>query len=411
MKLTTEEQAMLAGEQGPAVEKAIEIVVALGEIYGADRLVPVESVQVAGVSYKNLGPAGLGFLQDWAGQGAQVRVPTFLNPAGMDLLRWKELGFAEEFARPQLKVVDILGAMGIDTTCTCTPYHIGQVPSLGAHLAWAESSAVSFANSALGARTNREGGPSALAAAICGRTARYGLHCDENRLGTTRVIVNCPVKEPSDWGALGFLVGQQVRDGVPYFRGLEIGEDSISSTPGSPAWDSLKALGAAMAASGAVALYHIEGVTPEAALEPMLRPDHSTIKVASLEPGYLALSGGRTDIDLVWLGCPHASLPEVARLAAVAKGKRFLTDVWITTSRHVRQQAEEAGYVATIEAAGGQVVADTCVVVAPLNGRYRTIATLSAKGASYLPSYLGAEVRYGTWDQLQAAMLTGRWGE
>jgi len=406
---------MLAGEQGPGAQKAMEIVVALGNIYGAAELVPVESVQVAGVSYKNLGPAGLDFLRDWAEQGGRVRVPTLLNPAGMDLRRWRELGFDEAFARPQLQVIEAFANLGVNTTCTCTPYLIGQVPPMGAHLAWAESSAVSFANSALGARTNREGGPSALAAAISGRTAKYGLHLDQNRLATHQVIVNCPVEGLADWGALGFLVGKQVRNGVPYFRAGD-GEwvtgngASITHYP-LPITHYLKSLGAAMAASGAVALYHIEGVTPEAQEKNMLRPDHDTIVIDSLEPGYQALSGGggAIGIDLVWLGCPHASLPEVAQLAAFAAGRRFVPDVWITTGRRVREQAETAGYVAAIETAGGQVVADTCVVVAPVGGRYKTMATLSAKGGYYAPSYLGMKVRYGTWEQLQQVMLTGRW--
>jgi predicted aconitase len=143
----------------------------------------------------------------------------------------------------------------------------------------------------------------------------------------------------------------------------------------------------------------------------MLQPDHTTIVIDDLEPGYRALSGDgtSTDIDLVWLGCPHASLEEVARLAAFAEGRQFVPDVWITTSRRVRERAKEAGYVATIEAAGGEVVADTCVVVAPVSGRYKTMATLSAKGGYYAPSYLGLNVRYGTWEKLQAVMLTGRW--
>lgn len=272
VRLTPKERAMLAGEQGPGVQRAIEIVVALGRIYGAEELVPVESVQVAGVSYKNLGRAGLEFLHEWAQEGGRVRVPTCLNPAGMDLRRWKELGIDETFARPQLQVIEAFAAMGIDVTCTCTPYHIGQVPSPGAHLAWAESSAVSFANSALGARTNREGGPSALAAAISGRTAKYGLHCQENRLGSVEVVVNCPVEEVADWGALGYLVGKQVQNGVPFFSDLgnrTAGELELVSRPDDSPFSSslterLKALGAAMAASGAVALYHIRGVTPEA---------------------------------------------------------------------------------------------------------------------------------------------------
>jgi hypothetical protein len=411
MRLVAEEQGMLAGEMGPGVQKAIEIVVALGKIYGADELAPVESVQVAGVSYKNLGPAGLDFLREWAEQGGKVRVPTFLNPAGMDLRRWRELNFAEDFARPQLQVIEAFATMGIKPTCTCTPYFIGQVPAMGAHLAWAESSAVSFANSALGARTNREGGPSALAAAISGRIARYGLHCDENRLATVEVIVNCPVEALSDWGALGFLVGKQVRNGVPFFRGTALEGDA--ATPEPWLWEKLKALGAAMAASGAVALYHVEGVTPEARTAEMLRPEHSTIVIDDLEPGYRALSGDATatDVDLIWLGCPHASLPEVTRLAAFAEGKQFRPDVWITTSRRVREEAEKAGHVAAIEAAGGEVVADTCMVVAPVGGRYKTMATLSAKGGYYAPSYLGMNVRYGSWEQLQEVMLSGRWSK
>lgn len=419
VRLTPKERAMLAGEQGPGVQRAIEIVVALGRIYGAEELVPVESVQVAGVSYKNLGRAGLEFLHEWAQEGGRVRVPTCLNPAGMDLRRWKELGIDEAFARPQLQVIEAFAAMGIDVTCTCTPYHIGQVPSPGAHLAWAESSAVSFANSALGARTNREGGPSALAAAISGRTAKYGLHCQENRLGSVEVVVNCPVEEVADWGALGYLVGKQVQNGVPFFSDLgnrTAGELELVSRPDDSPFSSslterLKALGAAMAASGAVALYHIRGVTPEARAGNLLRPDHTTVVIDSLEPGREALSqgGATTEIDLVWLGCPHASLPQVARLAAFAEGKRFLPDVWITTSRHVRRQAKDAGYVRAIEAAGGEVVADTCVVVAPVSGRYHTMATESAKAACYAPSYLGMDVRYGSWEQLQRVMLTGRW--
>lgn len=409
MELSGEERAMLAGDFGPGVQKAIEIVAALGAIYDADRLVPVHSVQVAGVSYKNLGPAGLDFLRDWAAQGGRVRVPTFLNPAGMDLQRWRELGFSADFAEPQLQVVDAFAAMGIQTTCTCTPYLIGQVPPAGSHLAWSESSAVSFANSALGARSNREGGPSALAAAISGRTARFGLHRDENRRATVEVRVRCSLDDLADWGALGILVGRQVRDAVPLFRGLPLDGDSTQPQPWT--WEKLKALGAAMAASGAVALYHVEGVTPEARASGVLAPDHRTLEINDLAPGYALLGGGGgpLPIDLVWLGCPHASLDELRRLAEFAAGRRFGTAVWATTGRQVREQAEAAGYVAAIEAAGGEVVADTCVVVAPLAERFHTLATLSGKGAYYSPSYLGMQVRYGTWETLERVMLTGMW--
>ncbi|MBC7249247.1 MAG: aconitase X catalytic domain-containing protein, partial [Anaerolineae bacterium] len=244
MHLTQKEQAMLAGEQGPAIQKAMEIIVALGKIYGATTLVPVTSVQVAGVSYKNLGQAGLDFLREWAAEGAKVRVPTTLNPAGMDLQAWRELGIPEDFARQQKAVIEAYRAMGISPTCSCTPYLVGNVPGFGEHVAWAESSAVSFANSVLGARTNREGGPSALAAAITGRTAAYGLHLEANRLAHYLVDVRCPLRSEADFGALGYLIGQKVRNAVPY---LTLPSFQPSPLP-------LKTLGAAMAASGAVAL-------------------------------------------------------------------------------------------------------------------------------------------------------------
>ncbi|MBN1137571.1 MAG: aconitase X catalytic domain-containing protein [Anaerolineae bacterium] len=399
LRLTPDEQAMLAGEAGPGVQKAIEIVVALGRIYGAADLVPVASAQVSGVSYKNLGDAGLEFLQDWGAQGARARVPAALNPAGMDRLAWRELGFSEEFARRQEAVIAAYEALGVTPTCTCAPYLVGYVPSLGQHLAWAESSAVSYANSVLGARTNREGGPSALAAAIAGRTARYGLHLDGSRRPTAIVDVRCPLTSQADLGALGHLIGRQVENGVPYFRladwRLEIGD--------------LRALGAAMAASGAVALYHVEELTPEAAA---MKPGRETqrLVIDDLSPGYAALNGPADRIDLVSLGCPHASLAELEAISAFLDGRRVIAELWITTARAIRQAAEKTGLLARIEASGGRVVADTCLVVAPVADLgFRTMATNSAKMAFYAPSHSGLSVRFGTMEQCLESAVTGRW--
>jgi len=403
MHLTVEERAMLAGEHGPALQKAMEIIVALGTIYGAAELVPVTSVQVAGVSYKNLGQAGLDFLREWAAQGARVRVPTTLNPAGMDLRAWRELGFPQTFARQQLAVVEAYRAMGISPTCSCTPYLVGNVPGFGEHVAWAESSAVSFANSVLGARTNREGGPSALAAALTGRTAAYGLHLDENRRARYMVDVRCPLRSGADFGALGYLVGKMVRNAVPYFR--------LSTLPSPPPLTlPLKTLGAAMAASGAVALYHVEGVTPEAQRGEMLAPDAERVIIEDLSPAYAALNAPVEQIDLVSIGCPHASLDEIAEVARAVDDRRLRAALWITTARQIKDRAAEAGYVATIEAAGGRVVADTCLVVAPMDALgFRTLATNSAKMAFYTPSHSGLQVRFGPLEQCLDAALTGRW--
>ena len=411
MRLTEEERAMLAGTEGPAVRKAMQIIVALAEIYEATELVPVTSAQIAGVSYKNLGAAGLEFLEEWATQGARVRVPTLMNPAGMDLQRWREMGIAPEFAHQQQRVIKALTTMGVAPTCTCTPYLIGYLPRMGEHLAWSESSAVSFANSVLAARSNREGGPSALAAAIVGRTAAYGLHRLENRRATHVIEVRCPIRNEADYGALGYLVGLRVGDGVPYFR------FHCQERAEGPSQEALMALGAAMAASGAVALYHIEGVTPEAqqavasgggaqlSVLPL-----AVITISNLEEGYAALNSPLDEIDFVSLGCPHSTLADIKRVATLLDGKRVKATLWVTTSRQVRRLAAQRSLIARIEAAGGKVFSDTCLVVAPVEEMgFKAMATNSAKAAFYGLLHSGLQRRFGTLEQCIEAALTGRW--
>ncbi|HUV74974.1 MAG TPA: aconitase X catalytic domain-containing protein [Anaerolineae bacterium] len=401
MRLSGEERAMLSGDHGPAAQKAMEIVVALAEIYEAEDLVPVASVQVAGVSYGNLGQAGLDFLEEWAADGARVVVPTTLNPAGMDLEAWRQLGIPKEYAQRQLEVIEAYRAMGITISCSCTPYLAGNTPGLGQHIAWSESSAVSYANSVLGARTNREGGPSALAAAITGRTARYGLHLDDNRQAHLVVEVACDLHSQADFSALGYLVGQRAGGSVPYFRlksGLE------------PGLDELKSLGAAMAASGAVALYHVEGVTPEARSRTMVADDATTFSIESLDEGYEILNGAGQKIDLVWLGCPHASLAEIERIADQLGGRQVEAALWITTAREVLRAARSRGLTDRIEGCGGRVVADACLIGAPLGDMgISSVATNSSKGAFYLRNHSHLQVRFGTLAQCVEAAVKGRW--
>ena len=419
MRLTEEESALLKGDQGPAAQKAMQIVVALGEIYGSAELVPVGSAQISGVSYKNLGDAGLQFLEEWAALGARVRVPAFMNPAGMDLLRWRDMGISPEFARRQQRIVDALSAMGVERTCTCTPYLVGHTPRREEHLAWSESSAVSFANSVLGAYSNREGGPSALAAAITGRTAAYGLHLPGGRRPTHVIDVRCALNDEADFGALGYIVGRQIADGVPYF-GLR-GQASGRRHAG-PTQEHLMALGAAMAASGAVALYHMEGVTPEAgaaarsmeaggsARNQDVATGLPVLSIESLDAGYAALNSPLDAIDFVSLGCPHSTLADIERVAALLRGHRVKAALWVTTSRAVRAEAERRGLVAVIEASGGNVFADTCLVVAPVEQLgFRAMATNSAKAAFYAPVHSGLERRFGSLERCVEAAIKGRW--
>jgi hypothetical protein len=433
LKLTAEEHAFLEGYAGAGVRRAMEIVVALARIYGATDLVPVKHVQIAGVSYKNLGDAGVAFLSEWAEQGARVRVPTTLNPMGMERGRrgadavpvWQSWGIKPEFAAPQLSVIDAFVKMGVTPTLSCTPYLFPEyTPRRGDALAWAESSAVAFANSVIGARSNREGGPSALAAAIVGRTARYGYHLDENRLADTVVEVHCPIGSVADFGALSYVVGKAIGSGVPWFADLmqwlpPLPTDTRTSggagvTLGGPAGDRLKTLGAGLAAYGAVALYHVAGYTPEArdAGEALLRPDARRLVVHDLDEAYRVMDADPSlhQIDLVTIGCPHASLSEIQQVAEYLRGKTLATRLWVTTAEITRQRATELGFVQAIEAASGEVVADTCAVVAPMQMlNVRTMATNAGKMACYAPMHSGVRMRFGDLEQCLEAAITGSW--
>jgi predicted aconitase len=386
MHLTQEEEEMYDGEKGLAVEKCMEILVALGDIYGAEKFVPITSAQISGVSYKTIGDAGLEFIEELSND-AQVRVPSTLNPAGVDLQIWKELGFSEEFTKKQLAIVDAYQKMGVSTTCTCTPYLVGNVPTFGSHIAWSESSAVCYANSVLGARTNREGGPGALSAAICGRTANYGYHLDEGREPNLFVEVETPV-EGSDFGAVGYMVGNNIGGGIPYFK--------FESTPTT---DQLKWLGAALASSGSVALYHVENITPESKWAAKIISDDKieklTINRADIDETRIKLSTTEDKPDLICVGCPHASIEEINRVAETVRGLKLENMLWVCTSISVKAAANRMGYTEIIENAGGKMVCDTCMVVAPIEELdYKVVGVDSAKAANYVPNMCGLEVVY-----------------
>jgi len=389
MHLTKEEEKILDGEEGEVLERLFRLLVRLGDIYGAEKMIPVGSVQVAGVSYKSVGDPGLAFLEDMASKGAKVRVLTYLNPAGMDLENWEKLGFPKDFAKNQIRVMDAFKKMGIVITSTCTPYLAGNLPRFREHIAWSESSAVSFSNSVIGARTNREGGPSALAAALCGRTPNYGLHLWEKRQPTVKINVDVNLDFSSDFGALGYFVGKQVKNKIPYFTGIK---DANT--------DQLKALGAAMAASGAVALYHAENLTPEADLVEKNGLETINVSKKELDETYEKLNSGK-DPDIVILGCPHASLREILTLAGKLKGKRLKKPVWICTSRMMKEAADRMGFTEIIEKAGGNIVADTCMVVSPIERMgYKTTGVNSGKAANYLPGFCKQDVVFANIDKL-----------
>ena len=389
MYLTKEEEKILNGEEGEVLERLFRLLVRLGEIYSADKMIPVGSVQVAGVSYKSIGDPGTEFLEDMASKGAKVKVLTYLNPAGMDLENWDKLGFPKDFAKNQFRIINAFKSMGIVVTSTCTPYLAGNLPRFREHIAWSESSAVSFSNSVIGARTNREGGPSALAAAICGRTPNYGLHLWENRQPNIKIKVDVDLEFNADFGALGYFVGEQVKNKIPYFTGIKNANT-----------DQLKALGAAMAASGAVALYHVEGLTPEADLVKKEGLKTITVGTKELDETYEKLNSGKNP-DIVILGCPHASLREISTLSNKLKGKRLKKPIWICTSRMMKEAADRMGFTEIIEKAGGHIVADTCVVVSPIEKMgYKTTGVNSGKAANYLPGFCKQKVVFANINKL-----------
>ena len=373
---------MSDGEFGEAQQQAMQILVALGKIYKAKNLIPVSSAQISGVSYETIGDAGLEYLQDYAKKGAKVKALSFLNPAGMDRGQWQKMNVPADFAKKQIQILDAFESMGITMSCTCAPYHIGIRPKIGEHIAWAESSAVAFANSVLGARTNREGGPSALAAAITGFTPNYGLHLDENRLANVIINVKAKPKTTADFGAMGSFLGKKIKAAIPAFTSLKQAPEI-----------KLKILGASMAATGSTALFYIQGITPEYMVNEGAEKIEFTQK--DLDSHKEELNCGEKP-DLVAIGCPHASIEEIKEVAQFLKGKKISHKLWVCTARKTKELSDGQGFTKLIEDAGGFVVADTCMVVSPLNRMgYKCTACNSGKAAKYLSSLQKQKVVFG----------------
>ncbi len=380
MYLDPDDEQILAGEQGETRQKMLELLVALGKVFGAARLVPIKSAQVSGASYKTIGEYGLQWLNTL---DAKAVVPAVLNPIGMPRGRWQEMGVDPDFAKKQQAVVAAYERLGISLECTCTPYYLRET-LIGDHLAWSESSAVCYANSVLGARTNREGGPGALAAALVGKTPCYGLHLAKNR--TPQVVIDVQIATrdwtPADYGALGYHVGKLVGNRIPYYTGI------------TPDRDQLKALGAAMAATGAVALYHVEDVTPEAQKNCF---GISHLEKIPVEVKEIATIFREVPVEAVALGCPHCSPDELGTLARLLSGKRVTKPFYVFASQGVIDRNHRD--VEIIEKSGAKVYADTCMVVSPVMEQYTGIMVNSGKALAYVPDMCRAVARIGTTEE------------
>lgn len=406
--LDSEERGMLDGECGPAAQRAMRILSRMAPLYGATSLLPITRAHIDGVILT--GSAGLEFAERLAELGGQVTVPTSLNVMSMDQQRWRDWGQDADFAERALRLGQAYVRMGARPTFTCAPYQTEYAPVFGEQIAWSESNAVAFANSVIGARTNRYGDYLDICCALTGRVPASGLHLDEPRLATVVLSLGSTPTGLCDrddlYPVLGYLLGSLVADEIAVVTGLD----------SHPNVDQLKSLAAAAATSGEVALFHIAGITPEAPTVSAAlggRPPRRTVNISmqDLRNARAALTtatGSR--LDVVAFGSPHCSFAECRALAALMSGRRASqhVDVFITTSRAVRDLLTRSGELATLDGFGARVTADTCIVVAPLvKPSARVLMTNSAKYAHYGPGLLGVDSVFATTEECVESAVAG----
>ena len=397
IELTEHDQALLDGELGKAAQVAMQIVLRMAELQGARRLVDVTQAHIDGCIYT--GPASLRFARQLVQWGAKVRVPTTLNSISVDQRRWRELGVDPSLGEPASALGDAYMAMGAQLSYTCAPYLLDSAPKAGEQIVWAESNAVVYANSVLGARTLKYPDYLDICIALTGRAPLIGCHLDAQR--KARLQIELPALDDLDdafYPLLGYHIGALAGSRVPLVLGLEKRK---------PGLDDLKAFGAAFATTSAAPLFHIAGVTPEA-IDPAQVLDAGTripvekIRLQDLMLSWRELNSARDlRVDVVSLGNPHFSLGEFAHLARLCRGRHKHPDVVlaITCGRAVLEQAHEAGHIAVIEAFGATLVTDTCWCmlgepVIPLAAT--TLMTNSGKYAHYAPGLVGRKVHFAS---------------
>ena len=397
IELTEQDQALLDGELGKAAQVAMQIVLRMAELQGARRLVDVTQAHIDGCIYT--GPASLRFARQLVQWGAKVRVPTTLNSISVDQRRWRELGVDPALGEPASALGDAYMAMGAQLSYTCAPYLLDSAPKAGEQIVWAESNAVVYANSVLGARTLKYPDYLDICIALTGRAPLIGCHLDAQR--KARLQIELPALDDLDdafYPLLGYHIGALAGSRVPLVLGLEKRK---------PGLDDLKAFGAAFATTSAAPLFHIAGVTPEAidpaqVLEAGTRIPVEKIRLQDLMLSWRELNSARDPrVDVVSLGNPHFSLGEFAHLARLCRGRHKHPDVVlaITCGRAVLEQAREAGHIAVIEAFGATLVTDTCWCmlgepVIPLAAT--TLMTNSGKYAHYAPGLVGRKVHFAS---------------
>jgi len=409
VRLTARDRASLAGELGPAASLAMRIVTRMAGVWGARALLDVTAAHIDSALF--MGDATLDYAEHLAGLGAKVVVPTTLNVSGVDPHGWRRWAVPPAWAEKAYRQMQAYQEMGCRPTWTCAPYQTEPRPAFGQQIAWGESSAIVFANSVLGARTERYPDLLDICVAITGRAPAFGLHLDAARAGTILVrLRGVPAALQASealYPVLGHLVGRIAGSRVPVLEGFDV----------APAEDHLKALGAAMASSGAVALFHIVGVTPEAPSREAAFQGRAPQETIDVTLGDLRRarddlgSGAGERLDLVVLGSPHFSLTEFRELAGLVHGARRHPDVrlLVTTSRAVRLLADRAGHLTELERFGAELTVDTCILTSPmLPDDVRVLMTNSAKYAYYAPGLLARGVAFGSLADCVRSAVAGR---
>lgn len=409
LSLSERDRAMLAGDLGPAPRLAFAILARLAPIYGATELLDITAAHIDSTIY--IGEAGLEFAERLAGLGARVAVPTTLNVSGLDEHGWQGWPVPADWAAKAHRQMLAYASMGTMPTWTCAPYQTEHKPVFGQQIAWGESNAIVFANSVIGARTARYPDLLDICCAITGRVPAAGLHLTEARAGQVLfALEGVPAAVQADdtfYPVLGHLLGEVAQDRIPVVTGLVV----------QPTEDQLKALGAAAASSGTVALYHLVGVTPEAPTAEAAfqgRAPEQTVVVTldTLRAARRALTtADGAALDMVVLGSPHFSLAEFAQLAPLLAGRACHPRVQflVTSSRAMVHLAERAGVLAPLRAFGGQITVDTCILASPmLPPSIRTLMTNSAKYAYYAPGLLNTTVTFGGLADCVDSAVAGR---
>ena len=400
---------MLDGGHGPAAKMAMTIVTRMAEVAGARELLDISGAHIDSTVY--IGEAGLEFAERLAGLGAKVSVPTSLNVSGLDEHHWKEWAVPNDWAEKAHRQMIAYQSMGTVPTWTCAPYQTEMRPALGQQIAWGESNAIVFANSVLGARTERYPDLFDVCCAIIGRAPAIGLHLTENRAG--QLVLNLmeipkALQLRDDfYPVLGNLVGKVALDKIPVIEGMSV----------TPSEDNLKAFGAATASSGGVAMFHMVGVTPEAptletALQGRAPVQSMDITLEDLRASRRALNHTDSDLlDMVVLGSPHFSLEEYKHLAPMVAGKKLHPNVkfLVTSSRAMTQIADRAGLIAPLKEFGAQITVDTCILTSPmLPPEIQNLMTNSAKFAYYAPGLLGKQIGFGSLQDCVDSAVAGR---